>query len=146
MLALSTANAVHALGVTALITMGNSPGRVVYDSGKDEIFVTNEGDNIVSVISDNTNAVIANVTFGNGPESLAYDSAKGRIFVTNGGSNTVSTISDPSSPSVSPLPTATIPEIQALIIPLPLIVIASVGLYFKKHKHWKRNMFDNNIS
>ena len=36
-LALSAANAAHALGVTATVTVGNLPGAVAYDSGKGEI-------------------------------------------------------------------------------------------------------------
>jgi hypothetical protein len=42
-LALSAANATHALGVTATVTVGNLPGAVAYDSAKGEIFVANEG-------------------------------------------------------------------------------------------------------
>ena len=42
-LALSAANAAHALGVTATVTVGNLPGAVAYDSAKGEIFVANEG-------------------------------------------------------------------------------------------------------
>jgi hypothetical protein len=50
--ALSAANAVHAVGVTATITVGASPQGVAYDSGKGEIFVANSVSNTVSVISD----------------------------------------------------------------------------------------------
>lgn len=34
------------------MTVGNGPFAVAYDSGKDEIFVTNAGDSTVSVISE----------------------------------------------------------------------------------------------
>ena len=53
-LAMSAANTVHALGVTATVTVGNLPGAVAYDSAKGEIFVANGGSNTVSVISDSS--------------------------------------------------------------------------------------------
>ena len=37
-----------------------------YDSGKGEIFVTNNEDYMISVISDSTNTVVANVTLPEG--------------------------------------------------------------------------------
>ena len=67
---------------------------VAYDSGKGEIFVTHAAVNAVTVISDSTNAVVANVTVGLTPEELAYDSHTGDIFVTNVVDGTVSVISD----------------------------------------------------
>ena len=52
-------------------------GAIAYDSGKGEIFVTLEtatGTNpssLVSVISDSTNAVVANINVGNDPDGIA---------------------------------------------------------------------------
>ena len=98
-LAFSVANTVHATGVIATIPLVTYPEGVAYDSGKSEIFVTNNDNNIVSVISDKTNTVVTNVTVGDlsgeGPISYgeAYDSNKGEIFVANG-NNMVSVISD----------------------------------------------------
>ena len=74
---------------------------VAYDSGKGEIFVTHAGVNTVTVISDTTNAVVANITVGNTPEDLAYDSHTGQIFVTNIVDGTVSVISDSTNTVVS---------------------------------------------
>jgi YVTN family beta-propeller protein len=74
--------------------VGNSPFGVAYDSGKDEVFVTNVDDDTVSVISDSSNAVIATVPVGEVPQGLTYDSGKSEIFVANFGSNTTSVISD----------------------------------------------------
>jgi YVTN family beta-propeller protein len=51
------------------ISVGDNPYYAAYDSAKGEIFVTNYGDDFVSVISDSTNAVVANVTL---PAQGAY--------------------------------------------------------------------------
>jgi DNA-binding beta-propeller fold protein YncE len=81
------------------------PIDMVYDSGRGEIFVTNDvynftsGEEVastVSVISDATNSVVADVNLGGGthPEGLAYDSAKGEVFVANSNGTHVAVISD----------------------------------------------------
>jgi YVTN family beta-propeller protein len=103
-LVLSVVNMVHAVEVTATISL--KTGAIAYDSGKGEIFVTTfvpfvtelgqhtYTSNSVSAISDSTNAVVANVTVGENPSSIAYDSGKREIFVANQGPGTVSVISD----------------------------------------------------
>ncbi len=91
--AFSGVNAVHALGVTAIIPVGARPEGITYDSGLHEVFVANYGSNSVSVISDRSNAVIATVPVGNEPAGVIYDSNKSEIFVANDGSGTVSVIS-----------------------------------------------------
>ena len=95
--ALSATSVVHAatqLTIPPTISVGSSPEYVAYDSGMGEIFVTNEGDNTVSVISDGNNSVVATIAVGEYPTGVVYDPAKGEIFVSNGGANTVSVISD----------------------------------------------------
>ena len=103
-LALLGANSVHAIEVTAKISMNAL--EIAYDSGKGEIWATsltsyiNEmGMNVsipsesVSVISDANNSLVSTVTVEEGPTNLAYDSGKNEIFTINGYS-TVSVISD----------------------------------------------------
>jgi YVTN family beta-propeller protein len=83
--------------VVTTLTVGKSNSwniGAAYDSGKSEIFVSNNNDNTVSVISDSTNTVVATVTVGNGPEPVAYDSGKSEIFVVNWMDSTISVISD----------------------------------------------------
>ena len=165
-LAMTAVNAVHALGVTATVTVGNLPGAVAYDSAKGEIFVANEGvvpgtspdfghigqrhtavatipvgeemlsragaiaydsgkgeifvtletatgthpSSSVSVISDSTNAVVANINVGNNPVGIAYDSGKGEIFVANGIDSTVSVISDSNNTVVATIPVGNGPD------------------------------------
>ncbi|TLX81589.1 MAG: YncE family protein, partial [Thaumarchaeota archaeon] len=64
------------------------------DSGKGEVFVSNDGSNNVSVISDSTNTVSATITVGSNPTGIVYDSGKGEVFVSNEGSNNLSVIND----------------------------------------------------
>ncbi len=73
---------------------------------KGEIFVANEGDATVSVISDSNNVAVGIFGVGEFPEGVAYDSGKSEIFVANNGDDNVSVISD-SSAFESPSPGAT---------------------------------------
>jgi YVTN family beta-propeller protein len=99
---LSAANMVHAvtqLSVPSTIGVGSSPEYAAYDSGKGEIFVTNQEDGSVSVISDSSNSVTHTITgVGQYPTGIAYDSKMGEIFVTDEGDGTnngsVAVISD----------------------------------------------------
>ncbi len=78
------------------IAVGTSPNNIAYDSGQNEVFVVNSGDNTVSVISDISNLVLTNISVGTNPNKVIYDSAMGEVFVANSGYNTVSVISDSS--------------------------------------------------
>jgi YVTN family beta-propeller protein len=66
--------------VIANIPVGTNPNKVVYDSGKGELFVCNSGYNTVSVISDSTNAVDGTITVGISPAGPAYNSGKGEVL------------------------------------------------------------------
>lgn len=97
--------------VTATITLEN-PGSyygIAYDSDKSEIFLTNVDFDLVSVISDNTNAVVANIPVGSQPVGIAYDSAKGELFVANYASDSVSVISDITNTVVANIPVGSQP-------------------------------------
>jgi len=78
----------------ATVPVGSNPYAATYDSGKGEVFVSDEGANNVSVINDTSNTVVAIIAAGNNTDHMAYDPAKGEIFVTNTGSNNVSVIDD----------------------------------------------------
>jgi YVTN family beta-propeller protein len=67
---------------------------IAYDSGKGEIFVTNDQSDNVSVISDANNRVVASIPVGRYPQGVSYDGGKGEVFVTNLWDNNVSVISD----------------------------------------------------
>ncbi|MCI4323454.1 MAG: YncE family protein, partial [Thermoplasmata archaeon] len=76
------------------IGVGSESSWIAYDSGTDELFVANYGNNNVSVISDASDSVVASVPVGVGPVGVAYDSALGEVFATNYQGNSVSVISD----------------------------------------------------
>ncbi len=116
---------------------GLIPGDLVYDSGRGEVFVLDEGaervvgsypnnvlttSGVVSVISTSTNAVVASIPVDDAPNAIAYDPARGEIFVGNIGktandssaSNTatglVSVISDSSNSVVANIPVGPDPD------------------------------------
>lgn len=87
--------AVCAEGVIKTVPLGGHQlNTLAYDSGKGEIFVSDQV-NGISIISDSTNAVIATVTdTPTNINGMAYDSGKNEIFVTSRATNNVSIISD----------------------------------------------------
>jgi YVTN family beta-propeller protein len=91
--------------VLTTIPVGEGSMAIAYDSGKDEIFVANQGSNTVSVISDTSNVVVANVPVDNAI-NLVYDSGMGEIFALSaisgsGSGDQVSVISDSSNKVVA---------------------------------------------
>jgi YVTN family beta-propeller protein len=83
--------------VVAAIPVGSYPqDRLAYDSGKDQVLITDVESNsdTVSMISGATETVVATTTVGSWPVGVAYDSGKGELFVANGDSDNVSIISD----------------------------------------------------
>jgi YVTN family beta-propeller protein len=106
-LTLLAINGVQAVGVISTIALTN-PNWVAYDSGKGEIFVIASGR--VSIISDNTNTVVATVAVGQTPDCLAYDSGKGEVFVTDNNSSAVYVISDSTNTVVATIPVGEHPE------------------------------------
>jgi len=106
----------HSQSVVATIPVGrgNDP-QLVYDSGKGEVFVFNDNDSTVSVISDATNTVVATVAVATVPPQsggvsrpiLAYDSSEGEVFAANGESSNnpqMSIISDATNTVVAVVP------------------------------------------
>jgi len=86
--------------VIKTVTVGDGPSGIVYDSGKNEIFVANSGSVTVSVISDSTNAVVATIDLrypnydgSQGLSGLVYDSGKGEVFVVDYFTGNISVIS-----------------------------------------------------
>src|SRR5271169_2756603 len=69
--------------IAATVNVGPSPYGVAYDPVKGDVFVVNNGDGTVSVISDSSDTVIANVSVPGAPADVAYDSAKGEMFVSD---------------------------------------------------------------
>jgi len=98
----SAVQAVSAFGVVGTVTVGWLPVSVAYDSGKGEIFATNNDYGTVSVISDSNNTVVATIPVGDNPGGLAYDPAKGEIFESD--LNLVYIISDSNNTVIATIP------------------------------------------
>jgi YVTN family beta-propeller protein len=109
--------------VTASVTVPYGTSALAYDFGRGEIFATdippnnmsnpNAFSSTVSIISDNSNQVVANVTVGSSPQGLTYDPMKNEVFVTNIGSRTVSVISDKNNQVVKTIPLVEYPYAAA---------------------------------
>ena len=83
------------------VKVGNLPGAVTIDQATDTVYVTNVGDNTVSVIDGATcNALVssgcgqttATVPVGGTPDGIFADHANHTVYVANFGDNTVSMI------------------------------------------------------
>jgi len=72
------------------------PYRVVYDSGKGEVFTSDSAGGVgLSVINDTTDTVVNTIQLpGVEPTGMAYDPAKGEIFVGNEAGSNVTIIND----------------------------------------------------
>jgi len=106
------AQSASALSVVATIGVGSTPRFAAYDSGKGEIFVTQD-DGTVSVIRDSDNTVVATTPVGSQPLGVAYDSGKGEIFVANEGAGFVSVISDSTNAVFTTIPVGSFPSTVA---------------------------------
>jgi len=76
------------------IRNGAWPVGISYDGGKGEMFVADSGSNLISVINDSNDSVVATIAVGSNPLSTTYDPKMGEIFVTNADSDNVSVVND----------------------------------------------------
>jgi YVTN family beta-propeller protein len=100
----ATCNATDTSGcdqTPATVAVGTFPIVLAIDEATDTLYVTNGGDNTVSVIDEGTcNGSVTSgcsqtpptVSVGSGPGGIAVDQATDTIYVANGGDNTVSVI------------------------------------------------------
>jgi YVTN family beta-propeller protein len=102
--------------VTATITVGKSPDSVAVDSGAKIVYVTNSGDDTVSVIDAASNAVKTSVKVGKKPEGIAIDSQAKKAVVTNNGDDGSVSIIDTVSNAVvgAPIKVGKSPEAVAV--------------------------------
>jgi YVTN family beta-propeller protein len=101
----SSRSAAPTYGVTATM-LAKHPEGVAVDPGTHTVYVTNRGDNTVSVIDASTRTVTATVPVGKTPAAVAVDPGTHTVYVTNRGDNTVSVI-DAATRTVS----ATVPTV-----------------------------------
>src|SRR5439155_1162956 len=89
--------------------VGMYPYGVAYGNGN--VYVTNYGDNTVSVISSSTNSVLATVPVGMGPMGIAY--GNGIVYVANYDNGSVSVISSATNSVIATVPVGTNPAWDA---------------------------------
>src|SRR6267378_308778 len=77
--------------VTATIPVGGESDAVAANPLTGSVYVTNQLDNTVSVISGRTNTVTATIPVGN-PQGMAVNPLTGDVYVTNFNDGTVSVI------------------------------------------------------
>jgi YVTN family beta-propeller protein len=91
------------------VAVGSRPAGVAVDPVTGNVYVANEGDSTVSVISDATNTVTSTVSVGSGPDAVAVDSTTGLVYVANG-DGTVSVISEASESVVQTISVGGYPD------------------------------------
>ena len=74
------------------------------------IYVTNIGDNTVSVINGNTNTMVQTIPVGYGPVGIGVNPTTNAIYVANFGSNTVSVINGDTNTVVQTIPVGNDPR------------------------------------
>lgn len=103
---------IRGLKMVASITVGSSPMGVAVDSSINEIFVTNQGSDSVSVIDGKNNSVIHTIKLpvGSLPWSLAEDPNNDLVYVANAAGGNVYMISVATDKLTgSPIPVGTDP-------------------------------------
>jgi YVTN family beta-propeller protein len=96
------------------IAVGNGPFAVAVDPATANVYVANDYDGSVSVISEATGAVTGTITVGNVPWGVAVDSVTGTVYVANSKDNTVSVISEATSAVTATIPVGTQPSAIAV--------------------------------
>ena len=77
---------------------GDGGGGVAVNTATGNVFISNALDNTVSVISGNTNAVVATVPTGPNPFGAAVDPVTGWAFIVNRGGSDLTAIHDGFTP------------------------------------------------
>jgi YVTN family beta-propeller protein len=104
------------------------PDAAAYDSGTNQVFVSEGSSNRVSAVSDSTNRIVATINVGSYPDAIVYDSVKGELFVANDGSGNVSVISDATDKVVATIPVSGYPDAVAYDSGKGQIFVANEGL------------------
>jgi YVTN family beta-propeller protein len=79
--------------IVANVGLGSIPEGVAYDPVSNDLYIADELNNAVEVVSATDDTEVANLPVGSEPVGVAYDGANGDIVVTNYGSANVTFIS-----------------------------------------------------
>lgn len=101
--------------ILATIPVGKGPGDLSVNPKTNMIYVTNYGDNTVSVINGKTNSVIATVSVGKAPVHVAVNPNTNSVYVANAKGNTVSVINGNNNSIITTLPVGFLRSYPTLI-------------------------------
>jgi YVTN family beta-propeller protein len=86
------------------IPVGAVPVGIAYNPDNGDIYVTNAGSHSLSVISGETNNLVATILVGRIPYAVAYDPVNNHLYVANLGANTVSVINVATKSVITTIP------------------------------------------
>ncbi len=109
LLSVSVCLRVQAQYVVTTIPLGTRPLYVAVNEKTNRIYVSNQGDDTVSVINGKTYTVVATIPVGKAPNGIAVNPITNKIYVANLNSGTVSVI-DGFNFKVKTIRTASIPS------------------------------------
>lgn len=96
--------------VVQSIRTGSSPSAVMYNPYNDNIYVTNQASNNVSVISSKTNKVVQSIAVGDAPSYLAFDPVNHNVYVANAYSGNLTVINSTSNTVTGSIKVGTFPD------------------------------------
>ena len=112
--------------VTATIPVGGESDSVAANPLTGSVYVTNQFDNTVSVISGQTNTVTATIPVGN-PQGMAVNALTGDVYVTNFNDGTVSVISGRTNTVTTTIPVGSGPAGVAVNPLTGAVYTANIG-------------------
>ncbi len=78
--------------VIKTIDVGRGANSIAFNPANNDIYVTNQGSNTVSIIDSSSNAVVGTVSVGASPRGIAFNPSNNDMYVVNFVSRTVSVI------------------------------------------------------
>ena len=97
------------LRIQSVVSTGSRPVGVAVNSDTHRVYVSNEGDDSVTVLDGTTGTQIATVALGQRPGAVAVDRERNLIFVANRDSDTISVIDGSTDTATNEFSTGAVP-------------------------------------
>ena len=94
----------------ATVQLMSSPEGIAVNSSSNYVYVSNYGNNTVSVINGANDHIVATIAVGANPEAIAVDSSSGYIYVANYQGSSISVINSSSNSVVASIPVGAYPD------------------------------------
>jgi YVTN family beta-propeller protein len=111
--------------LTYIEGLGISPTGIAYDSTNKNLYVSDQGSNLVFVVDTSTNRVIKTIEVGMNPRHISINPTTNKIYIANPGSSTVSIIDGSTDTVVNTIPSIREPPAIAIDIAHNRIFVAS---------------------